>query len=136
MRKNVRCAFFFCAEIRPEQGLQMHLRAGLMFGNRGSRTKQRNNAKLKKEKRDSPKQRWGKENRNGMTSALQDFYAGRTFEGKLDRRRAGPSRRQQNRRVYRRKMFLFYNHKRTRPIGNAAKRKKTMGWLRIQQKLN
>ena len=58
-----------------------------MFGNRGSRTKQRNNAKLKKEKRDSPKQRWGKENRNGMTSALQDFYAGRTFEGKLDRQK-------------------------------------------------
>lgn len=114
----------------------MHLRAGLMFGNRGGRTKQRNNAKLKKEKRDSPKQRWGKENRNGMTSALQDFYAGRTFEGKLDRCRAGPSRRQQNRRIYRRKMFLFYNHKRARPIGNAAKRKKTMGWLRIQQKLN
>lgn len=71
----------------------MYLREGLMFGNRGSRTKQRNNAKLKKEKRDSPKQRWGKENRNGMTSALQDFYAGRTFEGKLDRQKRGKESR-------------------------------------------
>ena len=71
----------------------MYLRAGLMFGNRGSRTKQRNNAKLKKEKRDSQKQKGGKENQNGMRKGFVKYlYAGRMFEenltGKKEKRKA------------------------------------------------